>query len=273
MAILNNNEKILEIYRLLDTYGLKGKYVKCGRGTNRVAIMIDGFCIKIAVDNAGMIDNFREFAYTQELYPYSIRGYECHTSGLMAVFEYVTVFEKEDFDKSENRMRITKILASLADRYFIGDIGLSDVNYTNLGYRYSDRSPVMLDFAYVYKTSYKLFRCSNKKCGPATMLRYNSAYTELVCPKCGKRYTFASIRERINTKSQMTEIGDITKQGYVLHSPEEDLPTILDPNVDPDVRDAYIEAKKAYDNRSDFMEAQELWKEYKRKRDHENQYD
>ena len=40
-----------------------------GPGTNRMAIMIDGYAVKLALDKDGMIDNRREMLYTDALHP------------------------------------------------------------------------------------------------------------------------------------------------------------------------------------------------------------
>lgn len=243
LSLLNNNEKAVGVYDLLDQYIGSDKYIKCGRGTNRMAVALDGYCIKIALDDAGALDNKREFAYAPKLAPHVTNVYECLDNGLLATFEYVTVFEQEDMMEPVTKTKLVKILTEVADKYFIGDIGLTSKNYTNWGIRRSTGAPVMLDFAYVYDTSYRLFSCDNVKC-TGSILKYNNTFTDLVCPKCGAVYPFKVIREKINTKSQLLEIGDLKKQGYVITQATEEVPTIYDPDIDDDVAKAYDEAVK-----------------------------
>ena len=102
----------------------------------------------------------------------------------------------------------------------IGDVGINTDNYKNWGIRnVGDRSEIcMLDFAYIYKISYKLFTCN---CDRITLLQYDENFVDLVCPRCGRKFQFSEIRRRITRAMQEEEIGDIRRLGYVLHSGEE----------------------------------------------------
>ena len=76
----------------------------------------------------------------------------------------------------------------------------------------------MLDFAYIYAISYKLFTCN---CDNMTLVQYDKDYVNLVCPRCHKKYRFADIRRKVTTQAQEEEIGDIRRLGYVLHQASE----------------------------------------------------
>ena len=73
METMDNNEKGSKIKELLTKYGIP--YTSLGSGTNRMAVLIDGYAMKIALDKDGMIDNMREFIYAQVLYPYVVKVY------------------------------------------------------------------------------------------------------------------------------------------------------------------------------------------------------
>lgn len=202
---IDTNTKCQEIAKLLDDY--KIPYGKLGPGTNRYAVLIDGYAIKIALDKVGRIDNQREFRYAKKLYPYVVKGYEISGEGLLLVTEYVTVFSLDDFYKFEPEMR--DLLEKIGEVYYIADVGIDGKNYANYGLR-DGSVVVILDYAYVYNLLFNNFKCD---CGG--VLGYNRNYTGLICPLCNKTYTFSNIRRRISKEDERKEIGDLTELGYV----------------------------------------------------------
>lgn len=215
-----NNAKGFELKRLLTKYNVP--FQSLGPGTNRFGIMIEGYAVKFALDSDGMIDNRREFLYTQQLYPYVAKCYECFKNGLVAVTEYLDPFTIDDFYKNSNKMR--EILEDISNKgYLIGDVGITSKNYLNWGIRHTPTGdePAILDFAYIYDVKYGLFRCT---CDNTSLLGYDKEFVNFICPRCGKKFTFADMRRRISAKNQEEEIGDITRLGYVLHNKVETLP-------------------------------------------------
>lgn len=225
MMACDNNTKCIYIRELLHENNIE--FDGLGPGTNRYGINIQStigmVAVKIALDSDGMIDNRREFLYGKELYPDVCKVYECLPNGLIAVFEYVVPFSLDDLKRFEDDIR--DILENISHIYMIGDVGIDTKNYKNWGIRMVDgREQIcMLDFAYIYKISYKLFTCN---CDKRTLVNYDKDYVGLVCPKCHKKYKFAHIRRKVTRKAQEEEIGDIRRLGYVLHSAEELLPDV-----------------------------------------------
>lgn len=211
---VDNNSKTPEILELLNQYNVP--YNSLGNGTNRYGIIVDGYAVKIALDNLGKIDNKREFKYAKQLYPKTIKVYECCETGLIAISEYITIFSLSDFYAAQDEMR--EILADIARNFLIGDIGVSTKNYVNWGTR-PDGSKAILDFAYIYSLSYKGFMCD---CDDEGVLEFDNDFNYLICPFCKKKRSFADIRKRISKQDEINEIGDITTIGYVLHSEEEE---------------------------------------------------
>lgn len=211
---ITNNEKVSLIQDKLKSW--KVEYASLGPGTNRYAIMIDGYVIKIALDEDGKIDNKREFMYSLPLQPYVIKCYETLGDGLMAVFEYVEIFTIDDYWKNQDKMR--EILADIASSFMIGDVGVSSNNYVNWGFR-DDGSLVILDFAYIYSVAFKKFTCN---CSMHSILHYDKDFNNLICPICGKKYDFRTIRKKISRDDQDKEIGDIMQKGYILSDVEQE---------------------------------------------------
>lgn len=211
----NNNDKGVLIKNLLREKNIP--FMALGQGTNRMAVMIDGYAVKIALDDDGKIDNRKEFLYTKRFQPYVIRVYECTPDGLIAVSEYVKYFNVDDFHRYKEDMR--DILKEISQNYFIGDCGITGKNYINWGTR-NDGTICILDFAYIYDVKSSIFSCSCDESGP--YLQYDQNFVNLSCPLCGRKYTFQDLRRRITKAEQEAEIGDIRRLSYTLTEPEED---------------------------------------------------
>lgn len=232
---------------LLSEYNVP--YSPLGSGTNRIGILIDGYAFKIALDEDGMIDNRREFLYTTELQPYVVKVYEISPLGLIAVTEYVTIFTYDDFRMYADDMR--DILKEISRYFLIGDVGITGKNYVNWGYR-DDGTVCILDFAYIYSVEYKLFTCS---CNDDALLDYDDDFVKLICPYCGRKYTFGSIRKKVTKSQQEAEIGDMDTQGYILTQPLAELP--VNPAYEPK---KHIKDKK----KKKLSETKKLIREYKK---------
>lgn len=220
---VDNNTKTDEIKSLLEKY--KVPYTSLGNGTNRYGVLIDGYAVKIALDRMGKIDNKREFKYAKKLYPSVVKVYECTEDGLIATFEYISIFTLYDLGQYQEEMR--EILTEISQNYLVGDIGISSDNYINWGIR-EDGSIAILDFAYIYSLSYRGFVCT---CEDEGTLQFDKDFNYLICPICRKKYTFADIRRRISSKDEIEEIGDIKEIGYVLNDDVEELE--IDPEKTP----------------------------------------
>ena len=223
ISSIDNNEKGMLIKKLLRDNNIP--FSGLGPGTNRMAIQIDGYAVKIALDIDGMIDNKREMLYSKQLQPYVIKVYECIPTGLIAVTEYVEVFTKAEFYEYQDTMR--DILGDISKQFLIGDVGVTGNNYLNWGIR-NDGTVCILDFAYIYSVRYNVFVCN---CGDDSLLQYDKNYVKLVCPVCGRVYTFGEIRRKITKKQQELEIGDIRRLGYNLTSSEQSVD--INPEFEP----------------------------------------
>jgi len=207
VTIADNNTKVDLMVSVLDKYNID--YTELGPGTNRYAILIDGFVFKIAMDEYGIKDNWSEFAIAKELQPYVTKTYECN--GLIVVAEYVTVISKEEFMDKKDKIR--QILSYLAQGYIMGDVGTISKNFMNWGYR-DDGQLVILDFAYIYKIKGDEMICGGLNANGdmcEEFLEYDENFYKLTCPKCRKSYTFYDIRRRIDPKYEKKEI-DMSKQ-------------------------------------------------------------
>lgn len=219
MMRIDNNAKGYYLKKLLAEY--KVPFTSLGSGTNRYGILIDGYAWKFALDDAGRIDNMREFKFGGKLYPDCIKAYEVDYYGLIEVTEYVEVMDINTFYEYKNEMR--EILERISSAFLIGDIGLIGKNHKNWGLRHTaDGVEVcMLDYAYIYDIKSSVFQCS---CRRGT-IHYTEDFSSFMCPVCRRRFMFGEIHQKLTPDIQKREIGDLRELGYVLSSEVADIPT------------------------------------------------
>lgn len=208
----DNNVKADKVLQVLQQYNKD--FVELGPGTNRLAVLIDNYVFKIALDKWGVQDNWNEFTMTQELQPYVIKVYECN--GLIAVTEYVTVISREEFEGKKEEIR--KILGILAESYLLGDVGTVPRNFLNWGYR-DNGDLVILDFAYIYRVKGEEMLCENCK----EIVDYDENFHNLICRKCGKKYKFTDLRRRITMDDENKEIFMAKELAYKLTQPLQEI--------------------------------------------------
>ncbi len=183
----DNNQKIEENLMILKDLDV----TFIAAGTNRMSILKDDYIHKIALDSFGAQDNWTEFDRTIELQPYVTKTYECN--GLIAVAEYVNLFNKEEFVAS--REHIAGILEALSENWLFCDMSLTAKNFCNFGYR-PDGDIVILDYGYIFPIDRKIMRC--RSCG--SPLVWNSLFSKLKCSKCGSEHDPIEIRDRMRKK-------------------------------------------------------------------------
>lgn len=209
-----NEEKGRAIHLLLNKYNIP--HMLLGHGTNRIGVQVNDVVFKIALDNAGMIDNMREYKYTDKLQPHVIKVYESTHDGMVIACEPVIPMSRKDF--IDNKHEILSVLKTISDVFFIGDIGYDpDKNYANWGFRKGTNQIVILDFAYIYRRDFRAFTCS---CNKDAFLVYNDTYTHLVCNDCNRIYPFSKIRQRISKEAEAEELKDTFDGQYVVKGPE-----------------------------------------------------
>lgn len=215
--IVDNNTKVNAVIMCLNKYNID--FVELGPGTNRFAILIDGYVFKIALDKWGIQDNLNELTVAEELQPFVSKTYE--TNQLILVAEYVTVISKEEF--AQNRAKMEEILSIISEGYLLGDVGIVQKNFCNWGYR-DNGELVILDYAYIYRINGEEMLCSaivdektGKRCG--AMLQYDSNYHNMFCPKCRAKYTTIDIRRKITAEHEKHENEMAKQMAYAVTKP------------------------------------------------------
>ena len=195
----NNNERTeanLDILKDLDV-----TYI--ASGTNRMAVLIDDYIHKIALDSFGVADNWQEFKMSPLAQPVLTKTYE--SNGLIDVAEYANLMNMEEF--ADSREHIAAILEYLSENFLFCDISLTTKNFCNFGYR-DNGDIVIVDYGYLYPLDRKIMRCRN--CG--STISWNKNYTALICdnPKCHKAHDPIEIKTRMDKKE--TDFIDIREK-------------------------------------------------------------
>lgn len=149
------------------------KFEILGGATNRIAMFIDGYAVKFAMDSQGYRDNLIEYSICNELQPYVTKSYE--TNGYIVVAECVRLMTESEF--VAKKQDILNILMTLSEDYLLGDVGFLQKNRTNWGVR-DNGELVILDYAYCHRATENLFTCPI--CGEG-VLTYTSDFDKLIC--------------------------------------------------------------------------------------------
>lgn len=231
-TIPDNNTKADLMRETLTSYDVDFK--ELGPGTNRYAIRIDGVVFKIAMDQYGVDDNKNEFVMSDQLQPFAAKTLSMDSTGLIITSEYVTVITKAEF--AENEATIKAILAQLAERYLFGDVGFTLKNFVNWGYR-ENGDLVILDYGYIYRVIGDEVRCTNMlsddvACGE--FLEYDAKFSDLVCPKCRKKYTYDDIRRRVDKKFEAAQVQREIEKAHLITTVTATFDDVTNERIDDD---------------------------------------
>ena len=181
LKMSNNNERVDAL-----KYTLRDKeFAELGAGTNRYAMLKDGYVFKFALDNYGLNDNWTEFNVTKKAQPAVTKTYECN--GLIAVAGYVNIMDLETFRL--NKEVIRGLLAVLAEDFLFEDLGCIDKNFRNWGFD-DQGNIVALDYGYMYERDEALIRCT--KCG--SRIGYTPDYDQMICENCKTKFDIFDIK-------------------------------------------------------------------------------
>lgn len=202
-------EKMKVLRDLLYTYDVKFEVL--GGATNRIALFIDGYAIKFAMDNQGYRDNLIEYSICEELQPYVTKAYE--TNGYILIAECVRLLSESDFVARKQDM--LNLLMNLADEYLLGDVGYIKKNITNWGVR-DDGTLVILDYAYCHRATEKLFTCP--VCGEG-VLTYDHVFSKLMCTNkavCGATFSYNQRKSEQGDQVDLDMIEEQKKNSLIL---------------------------------------------------------
>lgn len=195
------------VIELLKEYNIT--FMEIGTGTNRFIIKYDGYAVKIALDREGIADNKQEWAICDALQPHVAYAHEISKGGHLLVASYAPAFTSHS-EMYSYSSTIKRILNEWGQRYLLGDVGLSKINYANWGIS-PEGKPVCIDYAYIFPASLDLFKCV---CGNRTMTFYDTTYTKYKCTKCPRTYEDRELRSKISQQERLRLFENVS--GYEL---------------------------------------------------------
>ena len=199
-------------------FGERKDYRRIGEGTNRFVCLLSNHIIKVAYNYLAYLDNMNELAMSKRMSKHGPLALAYETNGLVLVSEYVAVIDKEDF--LESQVEVKKVLIELEQDvisvvnknknyfYILGDMGMSSKNYGNWGRR-STGELVILDYGYLYKSSFADWKEISKCPYCGNPLTYKDDYTELECSSCNKTVKYTTLRNNLGYKKIIENIKDI----------------------------------------------------------------
>ena len=219
------------VMELLRSYHIE--FTELGTGTNRFIVKYDGYALKIALDKEGIADNRQEWVMSTALSPDVANAFEISKGGHLLVASYAPAFTSFS-EMNSYAPQIRRILKKWSNRYLLGDVGLTSINYANWGLL--NNEPVCIDYAYIFPVSMDIFECI---CGNKDMKITGSDFTTYQCSKCFKTYTDRELRARISNEERMKLFSNVCENGILMqHAVEEhEAPEPVSTYVNPSAPD------------------------------------
>lgn len=209
VKLMNNPSKKYDLVnKLFANIGLK----PLASGTNRRTF----YCtydptvvIKIASDRVGKSDNLSEFTLQKLIKPFCTKTFDVTPDGVVALVERVETMKEADFKKVYASDVFDFTFEILRRGYVMEDIGGNF--YKNWGIRFGF-GPVILDYPYIFELDWTKLRCSHKDvhtgylCDGYLDYDYDKGMSEIICTKCGTRYTAKYLARRIEAKTLLERI-------------------------------------------------------------------
>jgi hypothetical protein len=183
----------------------KVEFIEVGTGTNRFIVKYDDYALKIALDNDGVADNKQEYAMCDILKNGMSYSYEISKGGNLLTAEYCPAMTSYQ-ELYNHRNEIKAILEDWSSRCILGDVGISRINYANWGLR-NGVEPVCIDYAYVFPSTTKIFKCI---CGASDIAHTDETYTVYKCLSCGRIIEDSTLRQRITPEARMRMLANAT---------------------------------------------------------------
>lgn len=173
-------------------------------GTNRrtfYSIFDEGIVLKIALDSVGEEANLREYQTQYFIQPFCAKTFDVLPDGLIALSERVEPMKEEDYKNTWSSDIFDFIFQILNRGYIMEDVGGNF--FKNWGVRFGF-GPVLLDYPYIYEIDWHKLKCSKKdpitndKCLGDLDYDYSRGMSEIICTKCGARYSAKYLAKLVN---------------------------------------------------------------------------
>ena len=190
--LINNPAKR---FKLMNELLLPWGFKPLASGTNRRAFYCEydpTIIFKIASDAVGQKDNQSELYIQQLLRPFCPKVFNVDGDGVIALTERGEPMTEHDYKFVWAEEIFDLLFSLLARGYILEDVGSNF--YKNFGIRLGF-GPMIWDFPYVYKLDWRKLICqkpdriTGEPCGGEIDYDYNKGMSEIICTKCGARYS------------------------------------------------------------------------------------
>lgn len=173
-------------------------------GTNRrtfYSTFDDGIVLKIGLDSVGEEANLREYQTQYFIQPFCAKTFDVLPDGLITLSERVEPMKEEDYKNIWSSDIFDFIFQILNRGYIMEDVGGNF--FKNWGVRFGF-GPVLLDYPYIYEIDWHKLKCSKKdpitndKCLGDLDYDYSRGMSEIICTKCGARYSAKYLAKLVN---------------------------------------------------------------------------
>ena len=233
-------------------------------GTNRRTFYhIDDptILIKIGSDRVGKSDNISEFYLQNLIKPHCAKIYDVTADGIVQLHERAEPMSEHDYKHIYSGQIFDFIMSLMYKGYMLEDVGGNFFKNwaVRLGF-----GPILIDFPYIYEVDWSKLKCifvdpkTHIKCTGDLDYDYDKGMSEIICTKCGARYSAKYLAKAVPTsgedfisrkgKNNMQEFKLSVVSGndvlYTTSSEAPANPVLQSPIVRPS--DNYIESPRVY---------------------------
>jgi len=184
-----------EKFKMMNELLAPFKFKPLASGTNRRTFYCEydsRVIVKIATDRVGRVANIREYNVQTIAKPFCPKIFELGYDGVVILSERVEPMTEEQYRKVYALDIFDVIVNLLRKGYIVEDIGTNF--FKNFGVRMGF-GPVIVDFGDIYKVDYRKLKChriadlEGNICGGTIDYDYTKGMSEIICTKCGTRYS------------------------------------------------------------------------------------
>ena len=205
--------KPAEKFKMMNELLAPFRFKPLASGTNRRTFYCEydsRVILKVATDTVGRTANIREYNVQSIVKPFCPKIFELGYDGVLILSERVEKMTEEQYKKIYASDIFDVIVNLLKKGFIVEDIGSNF--FKNFGVRMGF-GPVIVDFGDIYKVDYRKLKChriadlEGNICGGAIDYDYTKGMSEIVCTKCGTRYSAKYLEDLDPSRNKIVQGG------------------------------------------------------------------
>ena len=205
--------KPAEKFKMMNDLLAPFRFKPLASGTNRRTFYCEydsRVILKVATDTVGRTANIREYNVQSIVKPFCPKIFELGYDGVLILSERVEKMTEEQYRKIYASDIFDVIVNLLKKGFIVEDIGSNF--FKNFGVRMGF-GPVIVDFGDIYKVDYRKLKChriidlEGNICGGAIDYDYTKGMSEIVCTKCGTRYSAKYLEDLDPSRKKIVQGG------------------------------------------------------------------